>query len=134
MSNIYILPPTIKTWTDIQYYLIENGHINCTIMYQGRLCGRHHEVGHHGIVHGDYSKKKNWKKYSDVLINYQPSCFFHNHTRAADLEENFIWNIQRQTLAGYDVLEYWNSLPYKYLLAHKDDERKIYRALEEMER
>ena len=115
---------TPDTWVEIGNTLRHEGHYNCTIMNKGRLCGRQHEVGHHAIVGGDYSKGKKKKKLVDVRINYQPSCFTCNHKRIADTKHNFRWNIKRQRLAGNskDVWDFWNSLSEKYIQTHVEEE------------
>jgi len=126
MTHTYLTPPTVTDWIQIGDFLREEGQWNCTVMYEGEICTGKHEEGHHGIWGGDYSKGKAMKQFTDVIMNYQPSCHNCNVvTKKADREENRKWNIRRQYEAGFDVLEEWMKLPEKYRMANQEIERMI---------
>lgn len=126
MKFQYLTPPTMETWKQIGNFLREEGWLHCTVALEDYTCKGRHEEGHHGIWGGDYSKSKSFKKYADVLVNYQPVCHNCNvGTRRADTRENRRWFINRQYQLGFDVLEEWMKLPKKFREANKEIERMI---------
>ena len=119
----------MTTWRQIGHLLREEGQWNCTVAYKGRICTGKHEEGHHGIWSGDYSKRKSLKKFTDVEVNYQPTCHRCHMERKTDREENRRWNIRRQYKAGFDVLAEFEKLPKKFREANQDIERMILQEL-----